>query len=171
MHLNLKLPQIQMHICQHKMKMNNKQGNMLRLGPRDSTLASPGYSNTTKAQENDLKIIFMKIIKALKDVLCKSLKEIMDKQYEERKKSQIKLRINKEVKKSNKTIHDLKIEIKTIKKMQTEQMLEMQKNLGKKTRTKEIHITNRTQEMEERLSSTVDTLIHWSKKVVTLKNP
>jgi hypothetical protein len=49
------------------------------------------------------------------------------------------------------------MEIEAIKKTQTEEILEME-NLGKWTKTTEASITNRTQEMEERISGTEDTI-------------
>jgi prefoldin subunit 5 len=50
----------------------------------------------------------------------------------------------------NKTIQDLKREVDTIKKTQSEAMLEIE-NLGKKSGTIETSISNRIQEMEERI--------------------
>ena len=49
----------------------------------------------------------------------------------------------------NKTIQDLKMEVKTIKKTQRETTLEIE-NLGKKSGTIDVRISNRIQEMEER---------------------
>jgi predicted nucleic acid-binding Zn-ribbon protein len=51
----------------------------------------------------------------------------------------------------NKTIHDLKIEIETIKKSQRETTLEF-KNLGKRSGVRDASITNRIQGIEERIS-------------------
>ena len=48
--------------------------------PSYRTAASPDYSNTTKAKENELKINFMKIIEVLKEEINKSLKENQRKQ-------------------------------------------------------------------------------------------
>ena len=42
------------------------------------TTACPGYSNTTKTQENDLKSNLIKMIKAFKEEINKSLKEIWE---------------------------------------------------------------------------------------------
>ena len=56
----------------------------------------------------------------------------------------------------NKTIEDLKREVDTIKKIQSEAMLEIE-NLGKKSGTIDASISNRIQEMEERISGTEDT--------------
>ena len=40
--------------------------------------SSPGYPNTTKAQENGLKVNLIKIIEAFKEEMNKSLKEIKE---------------------------------------------------------------------------------------------
>jgi hypothetical protein len=50
----------------------------------------------------------------------------------------------------NKTIQDLKMEIETIKKSQRETTLELE-NLGKRTGVIDASITNRIQEIEERI--------------------
>ena len=50
----------------------------------------------------------------------------------------------------NKTIQDLKIEVETIKKTQRERTLEIE-TLGKKSGTIDASISNRIQEMEERI--------------------
>jgi hypothetical protein len=58
--------------------------------------------------------------------------------------------IIKQVNVMNKIVQDLKMEIETKKKVQMESTLEME-NLGKKPVTTDINITNRMQEMEERI--------------------
>jgi cell division protein FtsL len=57
----------------------------------------------------------------------------------------------------NKTIQDLKMEIETIKKSQRETDLEIE-NLGKRSGVIDASITNRIQEIEERISSAEDTI-------------
>jgi predicted nucleic acid-binding Zn-ribbon protein len=61
----------------------------------------------------------------------------------------------------NKIVQDLKIEVEAIKKTQSEGILEME-NLG----TTELSITNRIQEMEERISGIEDAIeeVNASKK-------
>jgi restriction endonuclease len=59
------------------------------------------------------------------------------------------------VKEMNKIVQDLKLEIEAIKKIQPEGILEIE-NLGKRTGTTDTNITNRVQEMEERLSGVED---------------
>jgi hypothetical protein len=61
------------------------------------------------------------------------------------------------VKELNKTIQDLKMEIETIKKSQGETTLEIE-NLGKRSGIIEAIITNRIQEIEERISGSEDTI-------------
>jgi predicted nucleic acid-binding Zn-ribbon protein len=55
----------------------------------------------------------------------------------------------------NKTIQDPKMEVETIKKTQRETTQETE-NLGKKSGTIDASISNRIQEMEERISSVED---------------
>ncbi|MGU7584824.1 hypothetical protein [Enterococcus faecalis] len=55
------------------------------------------------------------------------------------------------------TVQSMKAEIDTIKKTQNEAMLEI-KRLYKRSGTKDMSITNRIQEMEERISGVEDTL-------------
>ena len=57
----------------------------------------------------------------------------------------------------NKTILNLKREVNTIKKTQSEAMLEIEA-LGKKSETIDVSISNRIQEMEERISGAEDSI-------------
>ena len=57
----------------------------------------------------------------------------------------------------NKTIQDLKREVDTIKKTQSEATLEIE-TLGKKSGTIDASISNRIQEMEERISGAEDSI-------------
>jgi chromosome segregation ATPase len=57
----------------------------------------------------------------------------------------------------NKTTQDLKMEIETIKKSQRETTLEPE-NLGKRSRVIDASITNRIQEIEEKISGTEDSI-------------
>ena len=59
--------------------------------------------------------------------------------------------------KLNKTIQDLKMGVKKIKKTQRETTLEIE-ILGKKLGAIDVSITNRIQEMEERISVTKDSI-------------
>jgi predicted nucleic acid-binding Zn-ribbon protein len=57
----------------------------------------------------------------------------------------------------NKTIQNLKREVDTIKKTQSETMLEIE-TLEKKSGTIDANISNRIQEMEERISGAEDSI-------------
>jgi chromosome segregation ATPase len=59
------------------------------------------------------------------------------------------------VKELNKTIQDLEVEIETVKKSKRETTLDIE-NLGKRSRVIDASITNRVQEIEERISVTED---------------
>jgi chromosome segregation ATPase len=61
------------------------------------------------------------------------------------------------VKKLNKTIQDLKVEIETIKKSQRETTPEIE-NLGKGSGGRDASITNRIQKIEEKISGAEDTI-------------
>ena len=55
------------------------------------------------------------------------------------------------------TVQELKTEMEAMKKTQNEGRLDME-NLGKRIETTESSITNRIQEMEERISESEDTI-------------
>jgi predicted nucleic acid-binding Zn-ribbon protein len=57
----------------------------------------------------------------------------------------------------NKTIQDLKRDVDTIKKTQSEATLEIE-NIGKKSGTIDVSISKRIQEMEERISGAEDSI-------------
>jgi hypothetical protein len=128
--------------------------------PSTPTSASPGYPNTPEKQDSDLKSYLMMLVEDFKKVINNSLKEIQEntaKQVEvikeETQNSLKELQENttKPVKGLNKTIQDLKREVETIKKAQSETTLEIDA-LGKKSGTIDASISNRIQEMEERIS-------------------
>ena len=57
----------------------------------------------------------------------------------------------------NKSIQDLKVEVETIKKSQSDTTLEIE-TLGKKSGNIDMSISNRIQEMEERISGAEDSI-------------
>ena len=63
----------------------------------------------------------------------------------------------KAIKQVRETVQDLKNEMEVMKKTPTEGRLDME-NLGKPTRTTETSITNRIQEIEERISGAEDSI-------------
>ena len=73
---------------------------------------NPGYPNTTRAQENDLKSNLIKMIETFKEETNKSLKDIQE-------------NVIKMVKGINKIVQVLKVEIQAIKKTQNEGILKM----------------------------------------------
>jgi methyl-accepting chemotaxis protein len=86
----------------------------------------------------------MKIIESFKEDINNSLKEIQE-------------NTGKRVKELNKATQDLKVEVETIKKTQMEANLEME-NLGKRSGFIDVSITNRIQEIEERISGVEDNI-------------
>jgi hypothetical protein len=93
-----------------------------------------------------------KFLKVLQENTAKQI-EVFKEKTTTTKKSLKELQENttKQVMELNKTIQDLKIEVKTIKKTQRETTLE-KVILGKKSGTIYVSISNRIQEMEERIS-------------------
>ncbi|KAL6032726.1 hypothetical protein STEG23_016164 [Scotinomys teguina] len=127
---------------------------MTRSEPSGSTLARPEHT-IAEAKEINPENDFKKMREALKEEVKISLKELEEKankKLEEVKESQ-----EKSIKQMKETVQDLKIEIQTIKKTQTEAMLETE-NLTKPTGTTDASITNRMQEMEQRASDIEDTI-------------
>lgn len=116
---------------------SNSQGNMVRPEHCNLTRTSPGYSKTTEAQEKDLKFNFTEMIEAIKEKMNKSHKDIQE-------------NINKKIKENNKTAQNLKMEIESIMKIQSKGILEMD-NVSKRAGYKDMNITIRIQEVEERI--------------------
>jgi hypothetical protein len=139
---------------------NNNKDHLSSSEPSTLTTGSPEYSNTPEKQYWDLKSNLMMLVEGFKKGINSSLKEIQEntaKQVEvlkeETQKSLKELQEStiKQVMKLNKTIQDLKREAKIIKKTQSETTLEIE-TLGKKSGTIDMSISNRIQEMEERIS-------------------
>jgi archaellum component FlaC len=108
----------------------------------------------------------MKMIEAFKEDIKNSLEEVQEntgKQVEalkeETNKSLKEIQENtiKQVKELNKMVQELKMELETIKKSQREATLEMDK-LGKGSGVTDTSITNRIQDIEERISGIEDTI-------------
>ena len=124
------------------------------------------HPNKTEKLDPDLKAYLMMMVEDIKKDFNNSLKEIQEntaKQVEDLKeeaqKSLKELQENttKQVMELNKTIQDLKREVDTIKKTQSEATLEIE-TLGKKSGTIDASISNRIQEMEERISGAEDSI-------------
>jgi chromosome segregation ATPase len=100
----------------------------------------------------------MMLVEDIKKEFSNSLKEMWEntaKEVEVLKEKQE--NTSKQVMELYKTIQDLKREVDTIKKTQSETTLEIE-TLGKKSGTIDESISNRIQEMEERISSTKDSI-------------
>jgi chromosome segregation ATPase len=127
--------------------------------PNSPTIASHGYTITPEKQGMDLKSLLMMMMedfkKEIQEKTCKQLKAFK----EETQKSLRELQENttKQVMELKKTIQDLKMEVETTNQTQRETTLEI-KTLGKKSRTLDVSISNRIQEMEKRLSGAQDSI-------------
>ncbi len=140
--------------------------------PSTPTSPSPGNPNTPENLDLDLKAYLMMMVEDIKKDFNKSLKEIQEntakelqvlKEKQENTIKQVEVLTEKEEKtykqvmEMNKTILDLKREVDTIKKTQSEATLEIE-TLGKKSGTIDLSISNRIQEMEERISGAEDSI-------------
>ena len=103
----------------------------------------------------DIKKDFNNSLKEIQENTAKKVKDIK----EEAQKSLKELQENttKQVMELNKTIQELKWEVDTIKKTQRETTLELE-NLGKKSGIIDSSISNKIQEMEERISGAEDSI-------------
>lgn len=110
---------------EHKNTTNSRHGNTSLPEAGYPTIAGSEYSNISKAQENDLNTNDMKMLEALKEEINKSVKEIQKNTGNWENENPLKKakKKNTQLKEMNITVQDLKI--KTIKKMQTEDILEM----------------------------------------------
>ena len=126
--------------------------------PSTPTSPSPGNPNTPENLDLDLKAYLMMMVEDIKKDFNNSLKEIQENTAKElqvlTEKQENK---SKQVMETNKTILDLKREVDTIKKTQSEATLEIE-TLGKKSGTIDLSISNRIQEMEERISGAEDSI-------------
>ena len=145
---------------------NRNQDHSPSSEPSTPTSPSPGHPNTPENLDLDLKAYLMMMVEDIKKDFNNSLKEIQEntaKQVEDLKEeAQNSLKVlqenmTKQVMELNKTIQDLKREVETIKKSQSGTTLEIE-NLGKKSGTIDASISNRIQEMEERISGAEDSI-------------
>jgi hypothetical protein len=114
---------------------NRNQGYMASSEPSSPTTVNPGYPNTHKKQDSDLKSHLTMMIEEFKKDIKNSLKEIQENMgkhiediKEETQKSLKEFQENttKQAKELNKAIQDLKMEIETIKNSQRETSLEIE---------------------------------------------
>jgi hypothetical protein len=150
----------------HNNPTNRNQDHSPSSEPSTPTPPGPGHPNTPEKLDPDLKAYLMMIVDNIKKDFNNSLKEIQEntaKQVEDLKEEtqkflkELQENMTKQVMELNKTIQDLKKEVNTIKKTQSEETLEIE-TLGKKSGSKDVSISNRIQEMEERMSGAEDSI-------------
>jgi predicted RNase H-like nuclease (RuvC/YqgF family) len=142
----------------HNNLTNRNQDHSPSSEPSTLISARPGYPNTPEKLDPDLKAYLIMMVEDIKKDFNNSVKEIQEKTPKE-------LQVLKEkeentpktVMEMNKTILDLKRELDTIKKTQSEAKLDVE-NLGKKSGTMDASISNRIQEMEERISGAEESI-------------
>ena len=95
---------------------------------------------------------------SLKEIQESTAKQVEDLKEETQKfLKELQENMTKEVMELNETIQDIKREVDTIKKTQSEATLEIE-TLGKRSGTIDVSISNRIQEMEERISGAEDSI-------------
>ncbi|ERE73592.1 Transposase, L1 containing protein [Cricetulus griseus] len=161
---------------QNKISLNNRKTNMTPPESRNCTPTRAEKPNTEHEDEMDLKNYLSKLIETFKEETRKSLEEIEEKankklnELEEKtnqkiqeinkslkESKEIQEKTSKQVKEALEIVQSMKAEIQTIKKTENETMLEMER-LDKQSGTKDVSISNRILEMEERISATEDSL-------------
>ncbi|KAL6065661.1 hypothetical protein STEG23_028022 [Scotinomys teguina] len=146
--------------CQCKNTVNKIKTSITPSEPSGATSARPEHPKAEEAEEIDLKNDFKKMTEAFKDEMKTMFKEFEEKTNKKLEGINKSLKESKEkaIKQVNKEVQDLKTEIEAIKKTpQTEGRLEME-NLSKQTGTTDASITNKLQEVEERISGIEDTI-------------
>jgi chromosome segregation ATPase len=145
---------------------NRNQNHSISSEHSNPTPPTPGHPNTSKKIVPDLKAYLIMMVEYIKKDFNNSLKEIQEntaKQVEDLKeeaqKSLKELQENttKQVLGLNKIIQDLKREVDTIKKTQSEATLKKEP-LGKKSGIIDASISNRVQEMDVRISDAEDSI-------------
>jgi chromosome segregation ATPase len=136
------------------------------------TSPSPGNPNTPEKLDPELKAYLMMMVQDIKKYFNNSLKEIQEntakelqvlKEKQENTTKQVEVLkekqeyTSKQVMAMNKIILDLRREVDTIKKSQSEATLEIE-TFRKKSGNLDVRISNRIQEMEERISITEDSI-------------
>jgi predicted nucleic acid-binding Zn-ribbon protein len=137
---------------------NRNQDHSPSSEPSAPNSASPGYQNTPKKLDLDLKAYLMMFVDDIKKDFNNSLKEIQENTAKELQcLKQKQENTSKQVMEMNKTILDLKRDVDTIKKTQSEARLVIE-TLGKKSENIHESIRNRIQELKERISGAEDSI-------------
>ena len=112
----------------------------------------------------------MMLIEDFKKGINNSLKEIQENTAKEVEVlKELQENTTKQVMELNKTIQDLKREVETIKKTQSEVTVEIE-TLGKKSGTIDASISNRIQEIEERISGAEDSIENIGTTIKKIQN-
>jgi DNA anti-recombination protein RmuC len=150
----------QMAKVKRKNLINRNQDHWASSEPSTPTTVSAGCPNTSEKQDSDIKSYHMMLVEDYKKEINNSIKEIQEnnaKQVESLKEEtqkflkELQENTTKQVMELNKTIQDLKMKVEIMKKTQRETTLEIE-TPGKKSETMDVSISNRIQEIEERLS-------------------
>jgi chromosome segregation ATPase len=172
----------------HKNLTNRNKDDLASSEPRTPTTTNRGYPKMPEKQDWNLKSYLMRLVEDFKKGINNSLKEIqentakqvgdlkeetqkllkelqentakeVDVLKEETKKSlkELQENNNKQAMELKKKIQELKMEVETMMKSQSETTLEIE-NPGKKSGTIDVRISNRLQEMEERISGAEDSI-------------
>ncbi|ERE72017.1 Transposase, L1 containing protein [Cricetulus griseus] len=120
---------------QGKNTSNNRKPNMTPPETRTYTPVRPEHHNADETEKNGLQNNFRKMIEDLKEDMRKSLKEMEEKTNQ--KIHDINLQVN-QYQSLKETVQELKTEIETIRKAQSEGMLGIEK-LGKQSGTTDPH--------------------------------
>jgi chromosome segregation ATPase len=114
-------------------------------------------------QDLELKSYILMLVEGIRKNFNNSLKEIQENTAKEVEVlKEIQGNTTKQEMELNKTIQDLKREVDTIKKNQSDTTLEIE-TLEKKSGTIDSSISNRIQEIEEKISGTEDSIEHMGK--------
>jgi chromosome segregation ATPase len=142
----------------HKNLTNRNQDHSPSSEPSTPTSASPGHANTPENLDPDLKAYLMMMVEDIKKVFNNSPKEIQENTAKELQVLiEKQANTSKQMMEMNKNILDLKRQVDTIKKIQSDTTLGIE-TLGKKSRTIDASIRNRIQEIEERISGVEDSI-------------
>jgi hypothetical protein len=152
---------------------NRNQDHSPSSEPSTPTSPSPGHPNTPEKVDLDLKAFLMMMVEDIKKDFNNSRKEIQEntaKEFQVLKEKQEKKpnrylevliekqeNTSKQVIEMNNTILDLKREVDTIKKTQSEATLKIEP-IGKKSGSIDSSNSNRIQDMEERISGAEESI-------------
>jgi gas vesicle protein len=135
--------------------------------PQHSQKARPGLKAYLIMMVEDIEKDFNNSLKEIQENSAKQVEDLKEEAQKSLKELQEKT--TNQVIELNKTTQDLKREVDTIKKTQSEATL-MIEALGKKSGTIDVSISNRIQEMEERISGAEDSIENISTTIKKIQN-